>query len=252
MTSDPVATVHDTYRSRYVDRAESNPELALHESGPITLVSAGGDHPVFNVGFVFEPPTSEDLGEGVRWIECRDAPFWLNVADSALPRVEDLAAEHDISKHDMVLSGMVRTSLDDLPANESDVDISEVRTSDDASAFGRVFLEVFDIDPAAMPEQSSGESTDDQSHRFLGRIDGEAVAIGGAYRVGEVANVFGMGVLEEFRGRGIGTDICSSALRRAREEGCELATLESTPMAVSVYENMGFEHVVEYQLFDVP
>lgn len=251
MTPGQVRTVHDTYRARFLTRAESNPDIAVKECGTITLVSAGGDHPMYNVGFVFEPPSPDDLSEAVSWIENTGAPFWLNVADSALPRVEELADHHDISKHDMVLSGMIRSTLDDLPTNEADVDIGEVATVDDAEAFRRVFLTVFDIDQEQLPDQSANDPSDDRSHRFLGRVDGEAVAIGGAYRVGEVANVFGMGVLEEFRGRGIGSAICRSALRTAREQGCELATLESTPMAVSVYDNLGFETVVEYCLFDV-
>lgn len=251
MTPGQVRTVHDTYRARFIRRAESNPDIAVQECGPISLVSAGGDHPMYNVGFVFERPTPEDFSDAVSWITDTDAPFWLNVAASALPRVEELAAQHDISKHNMVLSGMVRPTLDDLPTDEADVDIGEVKTVDDADAFRRVFLTVFDIDPEELPDQSANEPDDDRSHRFLGRVDGEAVAIGGAYRVGDVANVFGMGVLEEFRGRGIGSAICTSALRTAREQGCELATLESTPMAVSVYDTLGFETVVEYQLFDV-
>lgn len=110
---------------------------------------------------------------------------------------------------------------------------------------------MFDIDTEEMPDQSSDESDEDRSHKFLGRLDGQAVAIGGTARIGEVANVFGMGVLEEFRGRGIGSAICSTSLQTAREQGCSLATLESTPMAVSMYENVGFETVVEYHVFNV-
>lgn len=206
---------------------------------------------MYNVGFVFEPPSSDDLSEAVSWIKGIGAPFWLNVADSARSRFEELAAQPAISKHDMVLSGMVRSTLNDLPTNDADVEIGEVTTVDDAKAFRGVFLTVFDIDQEQLPDQSGNDQSDDRSHRFLGRVDGEAVAIGGAYRVGEVANVFGMGVLEEFRGRGLGSAICTSALQTAREHGCEMATLESTPMAVSVYENLGFETVVEYHLFDV-
>lgn len=246
--TDAIETVNTPYRSRYVRGA---PEEAVQEFGPITLVSGGGNHPIFNMGFVFDPPTADELSEAIQWIQDTNSPFWLNVADSAIPRIEDLAAEHDISEHEWVFSGMIRPSLDDLPSNESGAEISEVTTGDDAEAFQRVFLTVFDLDKEAMPDQSSDESDEDRSHRFLGRLDGKPVAIGGTTRIGEVANVFGMAVLEEFRGRGIGTAICSSTLRMAREQGCSVATLESTPMAVSMYENVGFESVVEYQVFDV-
>lgn len=252
MARDRVATVHDTYRSRYLDGAADDPTKVVHECGTITLVASGGEHPIFNVGFVFEPPTADDLREAIRWMTAEGVPFWVNVAEEALPRFEALAADHDIERSDMVLSGMYRPSLEDLPPNASDAEFTEVTTEEEVKTFMRVSNTVFDIEDEDRPDRSSEESgTDDRNHAYLGRVDGEAVAIGGTYLNGEVANVFGMAVREGFRGRGIGTGICSTALQAARDHGCEVATLESTPMAVSVYEALGFETVIKYFLFEV-
>lgn len=115
-----------------------------------------------------------------------------------------------------------------------------------------MFDEVFDIQREGEPRAGSEDSSsDDRSSVYVGRVDGKPVACGGMHRIGEVANVAGMAVLEEFRGRGIGTAICSEALRAAVEAGCDVATLESTPMPVSVYESLGFETHVKYHLFEL-
>lgn len=248
MSNDPVQTIHETYLSRYENGAQDRPDGEVYRSGRITVISGGGDHPMFNMGFVLEPPDIDELREAVRWIENQEVPFWLNIADDALPTVKDSADDLGLSPNDMVLSGMLRPTLEELPQVVTAAEISAVSTADDLEAFRTVFEAVFDVQ---MQEQSEDSGGDDRSHAYIGRIDGRAVACGGAVRIGEVANVFGMGVLGEFRGRGIGTAICSEALRAAREAGCELATLESTPMAVSVYESVGFETHVNYNLYEL-
>jgi len=55
--------------------------------------------------------------------------------------------------------------------------------------------------------------------------------------------VLGMGVLERFRGRGIGGALAKAALERARAKGLtrvELTVREDNPRAIGLYEKLGF------------
>lgn len=244
MSRDSVKTIHDTYASRMTG---TDP----YQSGPITAASSGAPYPMANNVFIFEPPSSDELEEAVSWMREQEVPFWVNVADDALPTIEDFADDYGLQPRDMMLSGMLRPTLDELPTADSNAEISEVTTRDDLEAYFTVFDEVFDIQlERELPEEVDDSGTNNRSS-YIGRVDGRPVATGATVWIDDVANVAGMAVLEEFRGRGIGTTICIEALQAAREAGCELATLESSPMAVSLYESLGFETHVNYHLFQL-
>jgi GNAT superfamily N-acetyltransferase len=250
MPSDTVSTIHETYVSRYKKNARSEPDGEIHQCGPITIASLGGPHPMLNIAFVFEPPAADDLEAAVEWIAASDVPFWLHVADPALSRVADLAADLGLTRSDASFAGMVRPSLGDLPRDGSDAAIAPVTIIDGALAFNTVFDTVFDIQRADDSHLSSGGAdAAARSHPYVGRMDGQVVATGAVYRVGDNANVSGVAVRKGYRGQGIGTGMCGTVLRDARENGCRMATLESPPVTVPFYESLGFETAVTYHIF---
>jgi len=51
----------------------------------------------------------------------------------------------------------------------------------------------------------------------------------------------------EARGRGLATAVLTAALRDARDRGARTATLQSTPMAESLYVRHGFRPVGRWQ-----
>lgn len=56
-----------------------------------------------------------------------------------------------------------------------------------------------------------------------------------------VVSVYGVAVLPEARGRGVGTGLMNEALRRAVSAGATVAVLHSSAIAQSMYRRMGFE-----------
>jgi RimJ/RimL family protein N-acetyltransferase len=55
----------------------------------------------------------------------------------------------------------------------------------------------------------------------------------------------GMGILKEYRGKGLGTQLLSAVLKKAKEFGLEkveLTVYKSNSSAVALYEKAGFEH----------
>lgn len=55
-----------------------------------------------------------------------------------------------------------------------------------------------------------------------------------------VVAVYGVAVVPEARGRGVGTALMSEALRLAASRGATRAVLHSSPMALRMYQRMGF------------
>lgn len=84
---------------------------------------------------------------------------------------------------------------------------------------------------------------------WLARIDGFPVTKAFTYRLGSVVGLYGVATRDEARGRGIARVICEHVLRASCDQGVDLLVLHSTPMAVTLYEKLGFRHVAPFRLF---
>jgi predicted acetyltransferase len=52
--------------------------------------------------------------------------------------------------------------------------------------------------------------------------------------------IHSLGILPNMRGKGYATEIMYNVLNKGLEQGCNLATLQASKMAKSMYEKMGF------------
>jgi len=66
------------------------------------------------------------------------------------------------------------------------------------------------------------------------------------------AGVYGVATKPEARGLGLARILTLQALHAARDAGHTLAVLHSTPMAVSLYEKLGFRAVAPFSVFAPP
>ena len=78
-------------------------------------------------------------------------------------------------------------------------------------------------------------------HHFLACIDGKTVGTGSAFIEDGVVGLASVGVRPEYRRQGIGSALTLAGLVAARSIGCRLGVLFSSPMAVSMYERLGFQ-----------
>lgn len=81
------------------------------------------------------------------------------------------------------------------------------------------------------------------AHHLLGRIDGRPVAAATALETGPIPTLWGIGTLEEYRGRGVGRAITLAACRIVRANGHRMVGLWATPPGQPVYERIGFRTV---------
>lgn len=154
------------------------------------------------------------------------------------------------------LQGM-KLNLADLNENllfPPDFAVQRVENLDQLREFVTVLARNSNIPPditAAWFELEAGLGVGDNLpwQRYLGLWHGEPVAacsvVAGAGAVG----LYQVATLPQARGHGLATAICLTALREARRRGHHTAVLHSTPMAVQVYRQLGFQPVANLMLY---
>jgi GNAT superfamily N-acetyltransferase len=83
-------------------------------------------------------------------------------------------------------------------------------------------------------------------HLRVARLDGRDVGAVIAFDHDGDRGIFNLGTKLAARRRGIGTALTALQLHEARDRGCVTASLQSTPIAESVYAALGFEDLGRY------
>ncbi len=251
MSFDLRAAERQNHLDSYISLAKSRGG-EVRQIGPITAISTGIPHTEYNRVFVFEPPSHDDFTTAMEWVESRDAPFWLATTESTSQLIEDLVADHGFRKIDRTHPGMVLESLAEIPPQDSDVDIVEVTDPTGVEDFITVFSAVFDVPREYLrPDPSNANATENDARTaFVGYLDDRPVATGILFRTDIVAGVFAIAVVDAARERGIGEAMTCEVLRAGREAGCRIGALQSTEMAIPLYEKLGFETVETYHFFE--
>lgn len=96
--------------------------------------------------------------------------------------------------------------------------------------------------------ESVRTGTPDTLIRYSGHLDGRIVGTAALFVTEDVAGVYVVSTLEEFRGRGIGTALTAAVLRAGQRMGLTTGTLQASSMGVPVYARMGFREVARYRL----
>jgi ribosomal protein S18 acetylase RimI-like enzyme len=84
---------------------------------------------------------------------------------------------------------------------------------------------------------------------FLGTIRGRPVTTAMLFAQPPAAGIYNVGVLERYRGRGIGSAMMRAALADGRKRGCAFGTLFATAMGAGLYRNLGFEDVGKMEIW---
>jgi GNAT superfamily N-acetyltransferase len=87
---------------------------------------------------------------------------------------------------------------------------------------------------------------------WLAMKDGVPLAKAFTHDTPGAVGLYGMATKPEARGLGLGRLICIKALAEARARGHDLAVLHATPMAVSLYEHVGFRNIAPLHLYAAP
>jgi ribosomal protein S18 acetylase RimI-like enzyme len=129
------------------------------------------------------------------------------------------------------------------------VEIRHVREEQELDAVRAVEVAAFGT-PAEIAERFVGRRMleDPRVRMFTAWIDGEPVGEASAYLLHDTVGIFGVGVVESARRRGIGTALTLRAAR-AFDDRTDLAWLQPSDMARRMYEGQGFRRVSDWEVW---
>lgn len=90
------------------------------------------------------------------------------------------------------------------------------------------------------------KSSDDSTVFFLAKVDGKTVGYGGMYTVLDEGYVTNIGVMPDYRRRGIGRKIVNKLIDFSIEKSLAFLSLEvrvSNTSAINLYKSLGFKEV---------
>jgi GNAT superfamily N-acetyltransferase len=130
-----------------------------------------------------------------------------------------------------------------------EVEIRDVRDERDLEAVRSVEVATFGT-PREIAERfvGTGMLADDRVRMYTAWFDGEPVGEASAYLLHDTVGIFGVGVVETARRRGIGTALTIRA-GRAFDDRTDLAWLQPSDMALGMYEDLGFESVSNWEVW---
>jgi ribosomal protein S18 acetylase RimI-like enzyme len=210
-----------------------------HVSGlPISL---------FNGCVVVEPAAAEDLDAALAWVEARGVPQRLFVAESLEQGLAAVATAHGLELNAVPYPSMVLHPIPIRPPPAAGVVVTEAGPDEFrgvATALG------FDRELAARTFSASLLG-DPDVQAFVARLDGRPAGYSLAIASERATGVYNVGTLPDARRRGVGTALTWSAVDAGCRAGFDCAVLQSSEMAVSMYEAMGFRTLVRYAVFSV-
>lgn len=200
--------------------------------------------------FVFEAPSRDNLDAAVAWLADRNVQFQVTATAPVAADIADDLASLELEKT-RESPGMALPSLDSVPASASSATISAVTEPDEREEFRSVFIDAFEASHDFAEQLVSPPILKDGAFTHLvARRDGQPVACGVLLRSGHAAGVFCVGVPPSSRRQGLGKAMTWAVLRAGRDAGCSIGVLDSTEMGYPLYEQMGFETVVQYHHFE--
>ena len=132
--------------------------------------------------------------------------------------------------------------------------IRQVQSPEDEVVYHQLLATAFAAPPefATLMVPVGPYLTDPDIAIFIGSVDGVDVTAAGYSRYETMAAVWGIGTLEDYRGRGYGAAITRAALSHAAANGCESASLRSGPKSIPLYERLGFQYVCQHRTYAAP
>jgi GNAT superfamily N-acetyltransferase len=223
--------------------------MRVRESDDLVLTSCGWPCDTFNAacGARFDPGRAADrIGDALDWFAAERVPFswWVGPGDEP-PGLSTLLEDAGLLGAESELA--MAAELDPLEAapTPDELDVRRVGTEAELDAFARLLAAnwsppdewVVRFYRAAAPVVLSASAP---VRFYLGSVGEQPVATAELTLGGDVAGLYNISTLTEWRGRGFGTALTVRPLLDARAEGYRTAILQAAPAGVSIYRRVGF------------
>ena len=190
----------------------------------------------------------------------RQVPLMWVVHPSALPADIDERLERRGLVEAEIAPGMV-ADLADVPPPDDAPDGIEISrfTEDEADDFIELVAWRYSLPAEDTPYlrtvfDAHGFGRDDCPTRaWVARMDNHIVSKAILHVDDDgVAGLYGVATRSEARKLGLARILCATVFAEARDIGCTIGILHSTPMAYPLYESLGFERVADFRLYSTP
>jgi len=244
---------HENFIEGYESVSRVVPEGKVEQIGGLTAVRSGMPGPSFNVVFGLNHPKSmAQVKEGIKRLFLRtNTEFQIVTLPETLDELEPLILEMNLTERED-FPGMVLDPIPEAsPSPTKGFEIRQVRGSEEiadllrtgASGFGTP-PNYFDVWKAGI---LSGASVPwSQGANYLGYVGVKPAATSIRIRTGDIAGIYFVSTLPEFRRRGYGEAMTRRAIADGRTTGCTLGYLQASKMGRPIYERMGFRVMEEY------
>jgi N-acetylglutamate synthase len=232
------------------------PAGQVRQTGGVTLVRSGLAIRAFNCAFALDPPrTLDGVTERIEEILVRPGIPWLLVTtaettDALEPIIRGLRL-----KSSGTLPGMLWEPLSlSVPPSPAGPEIRRVEGTNDVRTLSRTMMQGFEappglMDPWAEAVITAGLPPSVKRGWYIGYVRDRPTCTAVRFSTRDIAGIYGVSTLPEFRRRGFGAAITYRAAIDGREEGCRESYLQSSPSGRPVYENIGYRFVEEYHLW---
>jgi ribosomal protein S18 acetylase RimI-like enzyme len=131
-----------------------------------------------------------------------------------------------------------------------DLKIKAVRTAQHALDFSACCSSVFKF-PILLSKTIFEviRKQDQNIESFVGYIEATPVATGTIFYSNGVAGIYNVTTLPAFQGRGIGVEMMTTMLLKAKLDEIKTTILHSTPFGLRLFERLGFQHFGEMKQY---
>jgi GNAT superfamily N-acetyltransferase len=228
---------------------------AVRELGGVFAFVTGFPIPLFNGCVVAQRSQLDEVRAALGWVREHRVPYRVWIAASLTDELGAAAADSRLERERVPYPNMV---LD--PASEpaspvedvEDVEVARVGTSGHLEDFLDVSVALGLPYELALRVFSPAFVADRDVQLFVGSLEGRPVGTSLAIRSADSSGVYNVAVVPEARRRGVGAALTWASVGAGRAWGCEPIVLQSSEMALPMYEAMGFRTVASYAVFREP
>jgi GNAT superfamily N-acetyltransferase len=220
-----------------------------HPGGVLAAVfPARPERSVFNA-VVYEDPDAllavrDELDAGYVAAGVHAWTVWVRPEHDTLRRALQ-AAGHAFDGQPMLMAA----SVDELDLEPRiALDLEPEPTWEDLA---RLNDRAYGIEPAGSFVPAFTGYDDPRGRLFLARLDGEPVAGVGTLNVDGTCEIVFVATVPAARGRGLSSELMRTALRAAREDGCDATTLEATALGEPVYARVGYRSLGRLGMYEL-
>ena len=210
-----------------------------------TVILTGQDRTAIDAAFKKAADWIADQGRPVLWRVSTTA-----ASEDVRSLLEQLGLESH-GRDPAMLADL--SSISPMPQIEG-FSIQTVRGGAERYDWAWLTCNAFELDAdvcEAMSNCEAGipESLHIDQPRYIGCLDGKAIAVSSLVMAAGLAGVYAVATLPEVRTRGIGTAMTLHAMAEGKRRGAKSAVLQATEMGKSVYEKIGFSTIFDYELY---